>query len=487
MALFNLKRKQKKVVNRAGGKAYDQTPEMKLASMLLTSFAQDQYYRSAKHTFAELVTLLEKVDPYFAAQAAIFARTKYGMRSITHVLAAHLAKHASGQEWARTFYDRVVWRPDDMLEISSVYIQHNQKGLPNAMKRGFAKAFDRFDGYQLAKYRGENREFKLVDLVNLVHPVPTEKNEAGLKDLVDGTLRSTGTWESKLTKAGQDAKTDEEKAANKAQAWDELIRNRKIGYFALLRNLRNILVQAPGLVDEAIIMLTDERLIRSKRNLVMPFRYLVAYKQFASLNSHNGRKILEALDRAIEIACQNVPALENTLVVVDNSGSMGSPVAGSDHMKCAEMGAVFGMILAKRSNADIMEFGTNARYIKYRLRDSVMEFGKGFQSRNRVGHGTNFQAIFNTANKAYDRIVIFSDMQGWIGGGAPDQAVKNYKNRFDADPFIYSFDLRGYGTLQFPRERTFALAGFSNKVFDLMGILEADPKALINEIRKIEL
>ena len=60
MALFNLKRKNRsnKTVNRAGGEAYVQTPEMRLASMLLTSFAQDQFYRSQKETFDELVALI---------------------------------------------------------------------------------------------------------------------------------------------------------------------------------------------------------------------------------------------------------------------------------------------------------------------------------------------------------------------------------------------------------------------------------------------
>lgn len=489
MALFNklLKKKNKKVVNKAGGEAYQQTPEMQLASMLLTSFASEQFYRSGQQTFVALKALIAKCNPEFVAKAGIYARTEFGMRSITHVLAAELAPHASGQAWAKSFYNKIVFRPDDMLEIIAYYYNNGGKTLPNAMKKGFSKSFDRFDTYQLAKYRGEKRTVKLVDAVNLVHPKPTKRNQKGLNDLMAGTLRSTGTWETKLTKAGQNTRTKEEKVANKKAAWTELIRTRKIGYFALLRNLRNILEQAPEMVEEACVMLTNPKWIRSPKNLVLPFRYLVAYKQFKNASTPKSRLIRHALEKAIDIACANVPNLANTLVVVDNSGSMTSPVAGSEHLYCSELGAIFGMMLAKRSNADLMEFGTTARYIPYDINESVMKFGANFANSNKVGHGTDFKAIFNTANRAYERVVIFSDMQGWIGYYAPGQAFKNYCDRTGANPYIYCFDLRGYGSLQFPENKVFQLAGFSEKVFDLMKVLETDRNALVNAIEAVEL
>ena len=105
MSLFNkAKNRTKRITNRAGGEAFAQTPKMELASMLLTSFAQDQYYRSAGETFKELNAMLPKVDAKFAAKAAIYARHEFGMRSITHVLAAELSAYVSGQPWAKNFY-----------------------------------------------------------------------------------------------------------------------------------------------------------------------------------------------------------------------------------------------------------------------------------------------------------------------------------------------------------------------------------------------
>lgn len=486
MALFNKtfkKNKNPKTINRAGGQAFKQSPKMHLASLLLTSFAQDQYYRKAEGQFNDLIALLAQVEPRFAAQAAIYARTQFGMRSMTHVLAGELAGYASGQSWAKDFYRQIVYRPDDMLEIAAYYKSLGGKTLPNAMKKGFAKAFDKFDGYQLAKYRGEGKAVKLIDMVNMVHPIPTQKNAQALQALVDGTLKNTETWEAKLTQAGQIATNDKQKAKLKKEAWASLLRENKLGYFALVRNLRNIMEQAPNMIDLVCKQLTNRQKI--KRSLVMPFRLLTAYKQLAG-NSSAYRKVVQALEKAIEIACDNVPDLPNTLVVIDNSGSMGSPVAGSEHIKCNEMGAIFGMILAKRSNADIMEFGTTARYVPYQLNDSVLHFGKNFAQNNKVGHGTNFHAIFQTAKKKYDRIVILSDMQGWIGHYSPKNAFEVYKKQHQANPYIYSFDLRGHGSLQFPENKIFALAGFNEKVFDIMQVVEQEPKALVKAIEAVE-
>jgi hypothetical protein len=52
---------------------------------------------------------------------------------------------------------------------------------------------------------------------------------------------------------------------------------------------------------------------------------------------------------------------------------------------------------------------------------------------------------------------------------------------------VYSWDLTGHGTSQFPEKKIFCLAGFSDKVFNTMALLEQDRGALIKEIEAVEL
>ncbi len=475
MSKFNTATKPTKTVNLAGGEAYSQTPELELVSILLTSFANDKFYEKATDTYERLKQLVKLCDKKFVAQAAIYARTQFGMRSITHVVASELAKYVGGEKWAKNFYTGIVYRPDDMLEILSYHTSKNGK-VTNAIKNGFAKAFDKFDHYSLAKYRGEGKGFKLVDVVNLVHPKPTDKNKEAIDALIKGNLKSFDTWESQLTEAGQKATNEDEKAEFKKDVWVGLVKERKIGYFALLRNLRNIIEQAPEVVNEALVMLTDEKLI--KKSLVLPFRFTTAFDEIQKLsNGKIVRDVLVALNKAVDIAISNVPVFDGeTLVVLDVSGSMqGKP---------AQIGSLFSAVLIKSNNADFMVFSDNAAYRNVNPMDSTITIANSIRF---ASGGTNFQAIFNTANKKYDRVVILSDMQGWVGYNAPTVQFNAYKQRVGANPFLYSFDLNGYGSMQFPEQNVFAIAGFSEKIFDIMKLMEVDKKALVNTIKQVEL
>lgn len=474
MSRFNTNSTGIKTENLAGGQAYTQTPELELVSILLTSFANDTFYKSANDTFETLNGLIAKCDKQFVAKATIYARTKFGMRSITHCVASELAKHIAGEKWAKDFYSAVVYRPDDMMEIISYHTSKNGK-IPNSMKKGLAKAFDKFDAYTLAKYRGEGKGYKLVDIVNLVHPTPIEKNAEAIKQLVKGELKSFDTWETELTKAGQIAKNDTEKEEFKKAVWVKLIREKKLGYFALLRNLRNIIEQAPEVIKEAIEILTDEKLI--KKSLVLPFRFTTAFEEIQKLNDGKIiREVLIGLNKAVDISVSNVPVFDGeTLVVLDVSGSMqGKP---------SQIGALFSAILVKSNNADFITFSDNSQYRNVNPMDSTITIANSIRF---ASGGTNFRSIFQVANKKYDRIIILSDMQGWIGYETPTREFNEYKKTTNSNPFVYSFDLNGLGSMQFPENNVFCIAGFSEKVFDIMAMMETDKKALINTIKSVD-
>ena len=73
MSKFNLTQTKPKTLttNLAGGQAYRQTPELEIISILLTSFVNDQFYHKSNETLDRLKDLLDKVEPKFAAKAAI--------------------------------------------------------------------------------------------------------------------------------------------------------------------------------------------------------------------------------------------------------------------------------------------------------------------------------------------------------------------------------------------------------------------------------
>ena len=477
-------------INLAGGEAYELSPKQALVNHLLTSFVQNQAYRTEAEGLDELSKLIAANDAKFVAKAAVYARTKFGMRSVTHVTAAQLAKRVKGEAWTKNFFDQVTYRADDMMEILAYYKNVIKGPVPNSVKKGFAKAFARFNEYQLAKYKKSNSEFSLVDVVNLVHP----KANPFLTKLMKGTLGAAETWETTLTKVGQSAAegegTDAEKQETleelKGDAWAKLVTEKKLPYFALLRNVRNILQNAPEVIDQVCEALVHAETI--KKSLVLPFRFNTALRAIKSENSVEARKVQVAISKAIEISLGNVPDLPGkTLVVVDTSGSMmgsGYGMGGRQTDAPIEIAATFAAALYKKLGSDLMLFDTSARYINPNPADSLITIRQNIIEKAEGG-GTDFRIIFKTASKAYDRIVILSDMQGWLGYDSPVEDFKAYRQRTSSNPFVYSWDLQGNSTAQFPERKIFCLAGFSDKVFNTMALMESDRDALIKEIEKI--
>ena len=260
-------------------------------------------------------------------------------------------------------------------------------------------------------------------------------------------------------------------------------------YFALLKNLRNIVqTNDKALIDMACIALVDEKAIR--KSLVLPFRFVTAYEELEKAAAPG--KMLAAVTDALDIACANVPKFDGeTLVVLDESGSMGG--------KPIQIGSLFAAILAKSNAADLILFSDQARYKSVNPRSTVRDIVHEIQRDLRMA-GTDLASAFKIMNKKYDRIIILSDMQTWMesvhgyhgygsGGSSqkPSELYAQYSKKYGNKPFVYSFDLQGQGSVQFnPADRKhILLAGFSEKVLELMKYCEQDPDALINKIKAV--
>ena len=263
MGKYNRKKEEVKptVKNFMNEDAFLLKPKEELVSTVMTTFLQNSYYESEDEIVKRIKDLVDKVDPLFAAKLAIYARNDGNMRSVSHLVSALLAKHTSGTDWGKRFYNKIMVRPDDLSEIVSAYASLNGMGLneiqkiPNAMKKGFKEALERLDAYQIDKYKMQNREVSLIDLVRLFHPKGNEKNAEAYKRLVNGEsladLYTSKVFEKEMTKAGQVTKdaTQEEKDEAKREAITAVLDNVKgMPVMNLLRNLRNILLYAPDKV-----------------------------------------------------------------------------------------------------------------------------------------------------------------------------------------------------------------------------------------------
>lgn len=506
--------------NKQGYDAYKIEDELRLISMLNTLKLEPQFYRSENQTMRELRDLIEKIalkDPYFVAQCIVYSRcVAEGMRSINHLAAALLAPFISGQDWAKRFYGLwnkkeqkggCIFRPDDMIEILSIFSSLNKVKLTNSMKKGFASAIEKMDTYTLFKYKKS-----IIDVSNLVRPSSKlskstievdKKTYKAIDALMKGLQVSADTWEVAQSGAGQEvakavregklskAKAEEVLKEAKADNWEGLLKDNRLGILAAVRNIRNIL-QNPrkDIIDMLCELLENSTKIRQGK--VMPYQLDLAVEVLNSeFNTPNSRRIVQSLEKGYELAVPNLKELlpGDNLVIVDCSGSMSTSIRDSKNIHntyrstCCDKAALIAATIAKATNADIIRFGSMAEWCSYNPNNSVFSLAKSI-SNHSMG-GTNLARAFELItreNKVYDRIFILSDNE--CNSGYQRGAYQEYVKRV-CSPYIYSVDLAAYGTKSMDGDKVNYYFGYGYQMFDDISSNEFNPNMHIEKIKKI--
>lgn len=555
MSKYNAKAEGVKptVVNAMGENAYQLSAKEELVSTCMTTFLSgDHYYETEKEVVNRIVNKLNEVDPLFAAKLALYVRNEGNLRSVSHLIAATIAKRASGTEWSKRFYNKIVVRPDDMSEILSAYAVQNKMDLkkirkiPNAIKKGFKTALERLDAYQIDKYKMNSRQVKMLDLVNLFHPKGTQRNQQAYHNLVNGEslagLYASKVLEKEMTKAGQktQGKSVQEKEVAKKEAIENVLSNVKgMPIMNLLRNLRNIILYAPKSVDDACAQLTNETAVLNSR--LLPFRFATAYEEIEKMSfsdkksdtsiafeeDYNNQtitatefaklkeKVLNAIEDALQISCQNIPELEgNTAILIDHSGSVRGDSGGSSRVSAfskttsAMIGNLFGSMMAYRQkNVYIGLFGDRLIPVKVDRSQRLLDFNKkSFDKGANCGGGTE-QGIYDffrqavREKKKIDNIIVFSDCQigpsgstSWYGTSGTERSatfqdlIKQFRkiNPLCNIIVVDIHNTRGNNVFYKP-ERVLNIAGWSANIFDVIKSNTKGFGAILKEIEAIEI
>jgi 60 kDa SS-A/Ro ribonucleoprotein len=206
-----------------------------------------------------------------------------------------------------------------------------------------------------------------------------------------------------------------------------------------------------------------------------------------------------ALQDALELALDNVPALDGRVVVCpDVSGSMQSPVTGvragaTTAVRCIDVaGLVAAANLRKNATAAVLPFENDVVNIDLNARDSVMTNAAKLAAIG--GGGTNCSAPLARLNrqKARADVVVFvSDNESWIdarrhGATATMREWEQFKLR-NPQAKLVCIDIAPHGTTQ-AQERADVLnvGGFSDAVFDIMAAFASGRLGAAHWVGEIE-
>lgn len=266
---------------------------------------------------------------------------------------------------------------------------------------------------------------------------------------------------------------------------------------ATLRNLRNILEAevSPDAMNKICRYLADEKAVIHSKQL--PFRFLAAYRELKTIDSPYLSSVLEALENAVVVSAQNIKGFGfNTSVVIaaDVSGSMQKKVSPKSKILLYDIGLLMSMILQSQcKNVVTGMFGD--RWLRVPMpKNGILRNVDAFYKREgEVGYSTNGYLVIEDLIKRQEKVekvMLFTDTQMWDSSGNKHSFEDSW-NKYKAiapDAKLYIFDLTGYGRqpIDIKRNDVYLIAGWSDKIFDVLNALE-DQKSAIEMIEKVVL
>lgn len=389
----NTRRVNPKVVTHEGGQATaNLSPILQLRrSVLSTLLFEGTFYESGQDIAERIKSLCmsEAIHIGEIASLAAEARNRFHLRHAPLWLLCGLIARGSGDGIVARTIEQTIQRPDEMAELVSMWNGGDRRTsktpLPAQMKKGLARAFQKFDAYQLAKY---DRKYavKLPDVLRLVHPRPIDEAQAeNWGKLRKGELETPNTWETRLS-AGE----------NKKETFEDLITSGRLGYMALLRNLRNMEEAGvdPDLIKKAL-------LDRNGASKMFPYRFVSAARHAPRYEAEIGKAMIWAIEHQPKL-------LGRTVIVVDCSASMDAPVSSNSEINRKVAAATLASMI---NGDDVRLFVFGSTYSEIAFRRGIP--GVDHIAKHRLG-GTNLGAAIKFAEsvcKDYDRIIVITDEQ----------------------------------------------------------------------------
>jgi hypothetical protein len=393
MAKMNVWKRMFPVRTHEGAVAQKVSPKLELRRTVLTCLLwEDTFYEKGSAIAARVAELVRENKAEAVAALAREARDKMQLRHVPLFLVRELARcKGTGALVAETL-EHVIQRADELGEFVALYWKQKKEPLSAGVKRGLARAFTKFDAYQLAKHNRES-VVKLRDVLFLCHAKPkNEAQAAAWKKLVEGSLEAPDTWEVALSAQ-----------KGKKETFERLLEEGKLGGMAVLRNLR--LMIAAGVSQKLIRQRLDKGVAR-----VLPFRFVTAARYAPKLEDALECAMLKGVAGLADLA-------GSTGLLVDVSGSMNAAL--SKKSETTRMDAAAGLAILLREKSEEFSLAT--------FSDSCVELPprRGFALRDAIvksqAHASTYlkRALTHLSTqldwKKLERLIVITDEQSHDG------------------------------------------------------------------------
>lgn len=345
-------------------------------SVLSCLLWENEFYEDGVSIADRIAALVSKCNHEFVGDLAVEAREVYNLRHAPLWLAVNMNPHSAD------VISRVIKRADELGEIVSLFWKSKggrKPSLTAGLKRGLCRAFGKFDEYQIAKYNRPSA-VKLKDVVFLAHVPVTDIT----RKLVADELTTPDTWEVALSGG-----------ADKKEAFERLLREQKLGYLALLRNLRNM-----ATVGVDTTLMRDAIIARKGAAKVLPFRFVAAARACPQMEPALDHALLANLSEGLRLQGK-------TAVLVDVSGSMTWKLSQASDISRMDAAAT----LASMIIGDVRVFTFSNQVIEVPPRKGMPGVDSIIQSQHHGGTQLGMAVSAINDNVDYDRLIVITDEQ----------------------------------------------------------------------------
>lgn len=519
--------------NYAGAPTFVRSAEERLVQALTTGTFEPTFYADANTLAQEAVTLCREFaerDPHFLAQAIVYARTQGLLRlaPIVALITLSASPNPDAKEMFRRIFPRVIHTPGDLqdaLALCRAKGGSSLRGMGKSVQHAAQRWLAQMSEYHAIKYGAQSQQMSLRDIYRLTRPRLAGQPGAIARWIVKGEVDAEATpqiagYEAFKAAAAEVRRTEPESVRQTIDAegralelvsahrlpW-EVVAGQMEGsraawtamlyqmpYFALLRNLNNLIKHGVTADDEALSYITrtlaDPQRVASSK--LLPFRFLSAAK---ALESGPGRSAIEtALNAALEASFVNMPELgSRVLIANDISGSMTNKPSPRSDMTMAEIAGIFAAAAFKKAEAGtIVSFDTQAYP---RALDKHLPLMQIARSISGYGGGTSLSApllwAFGNPERVFDVAIFLTDSESWYdhltsGRGSAD-LVREYKKRVNPNLVCFFVQLVPYQHAVAPQSEPgmFYLYGWNASLLSFIGQMASGGQSQVDAVRQV--
>jgi hypothetical protein len=456
-------------------------------ALLAVSFADDPA-RPLFETGLDVRAGILAADPDWVARMAIRLDKEANSHDAALWLTAELAAAYGRDEKVARLMEEIVRQPADIPLWLSFYTRAAGPGAKpgRVIRRPLDQLFNRLDEFSYSRI-SRKTQVALQEALRFLEPKSADRVRKVLfSKILQDKVPVRSSWEQEWHALHHQLyESPEQRQVVLRDKWKEGISSFRIGYTALLDNLRPMLCAG---VSGKVLKLAAEYLgnpAAVRRSGVSPLRLLEVYRQLRRMDQGGAGMLAEALEAGVlHSGWSRLGSEGRSLIAMDVSNSMKLPVHPGGKALRFDIAPLLAWLWKNKGysvTAGII--GNNWKPMELKDRPVLLATDQ-FQE-GEAGYGINAHLILQELlrrRQAFDRILVFTDCRLWgsrgfnqPSGAALVESWRQYRSELAPNAKLYLFDLAGYGArpLEIADDEVFLVAGWKEPILDVLAAMEA--------------